>query len=494
MKKTINFIDIQHEKHFSFSDGNCNDLNLKNKKFAIGARLNFNDIITHNFKLDKQLSPQELLVTAELKMYDEIGLDASKVHKISYQTKKASMGDLKLVESFAVDTLAIEEKYQKNFSQVKHVDFLAIPFLVFETLYKNDIITKKNDLFITIADDESFSTFYKEGEYVTSKKTLSLSDMVKELENLNIATGIDKLKEILLQKGLSKENYDLHEYDLYDYIQKTFASFFSKTHNIALHNRNVYGFTQVERIFFSLENKLIPGIQETASELFPDATLQALDFLASGETDVLDTITASYIQDKLANGEDIHNFTIFTKKAPLYKSEVGKLVFAASLSFLVVASYPIYQQYQIETTNEENILLKEQLSSLSRTTSKLKKKHKLLEKEIKIEKKQQVKIDDDFKKLQNVANSLLSLKSKDSKYTPMFLTINSLLKKYKLSVENVRQVDKGAMDFEIYSIENKRDTIAKFMSALLSQGYTSVTSSEIKLSAPVYKSIITVKR
>jgi len=454
MKKAINFIDLHHEKHFSFSDGNCNALELKNKKHTIGARLNFNDIITHNFKLDKQLSPQELLVTSELKMYDEIGLDASKVHKISYETKKASAGELKLVESFAIDKLAIEEKYQKSFSLVKHIDFLAIPFLVFETLYKNDILTKKNDLFIMIGEEEAFYTFYKEGEYVTSKKTLSLSDMVKELENLNILTDVDKLKALLLQKGLSKENYDLHEYDVYDYIQKTFENFFSKTHNIAIHNRNVYGFTQVDRIFFSLDNQLIPGIEELASTLFVDAT----------------------------------------KKAPFYKSEIGKLALTACASLMIISSYPVYQQYQIDSIEEENIVLKEQLTLLTKTSKKLKSRQKKIDTEIKTAKKQQKKINDDFHKLQNVANSLLALKSKDSKYTPMFLTINNLLKKYKLSVENVKQVDKGAMDFEIYSIENKRDTIAKFMSALLSEGYTSVTSNEIKLSSQIYKSIITVKR
>ncbi len=494
MARQINFIDLQHGKNFSYHNKICEEFSLKNKKHPIGARLNFNDIITHNFKLDKPLTPQELLVTSELKMYDEIGLDTSKVHKISYETKKASIGDLKLVESFAIDKLAIEEKYQKSFSQVKHIDFLAIPFLVFETLYKNGIIEKKNDLFITIDDDESFSTFYKEGEYVTSKKTLSLRDMVKELENVNILTDTEKLKETLLKKGLDKNNYELHEYDLYDYVQKTFNNFFSKTNNIALHNRNVYGFTRVERIFFSLDNQMIPYLEETASAYFPDVTYKPLDFLATKGILALDAISASYIQDKLEEGEKRHNFTVLDKKAPLYKSEVGKFALISVALVMTLSSYPLYQQYQITTVEEENTILKEHLSTLSRATSKLKKRQKTIEKELKNTQQQQKKIDTDFHKLQNIASSLLALKSKDSKYTPMFLTINTLLKKYKLSIDNVRQVDKGAMDFEIYSIENKRDTIAKFMSALLSKGYTSVTSNEIKLSSDVYKSIITVKR
>ncbi len=494
MKKAINFIDVHHDRHFCYHDSICDTFNLKDKKCAIGARLSFNDIITHNFKLEKQLSPQELLVTAELKMYDEIGLDATKAHKISYQSKKASMGDLKLVESFAIDKLAIEQKYQKGFSLVKHIDFLALPFLVFETLYTNEILDKKNDLFIMIDDEESFSAFYKDGEHLTSKKTLSLEDMRQELENQNISTTTQALKATLLQKGLSKENYDLHEYDLYDYIRKTFENFFSKTHNIALHNRNVYGLGQVERIFFSLDNQLIPGLEEVAATSFADATCQALNFFSTEDIHALDAITAAYIQDKLASGENQYNFTLFNKKAPFYQSELGKFTLATAASLILLCAYPLYQQYQIETIEGENSLLKEQLTSLSRVSKKLRSKHQAIKKEIKITKNEQEKIDSDFHKLQNIANSLLALKSKDSKYTPMFLTINTLLKKYKLSIDNVKQVDKGAMDFEIYSIDNKRDTIAKFMSALLSKGYTSVTSNEIALNSDVYKSIITVKR
>ena len=494
MSTQVNFIDLHHQKHFSFSHTQCDSINLKNKKLPIVARLTFDDIITHNFKLEKPLSAQELLVTCELKMYDEIGLDATKAHKISYALKSATSGDLKLVESFAIDKNSLKEKYQESLSTLKHLDFLAIPFLVFETLYTHQVLEKKNDLFIMIDEKEAFSTFYKEGEYVTSKKTNSLSEMVKELENSNINTTTETLKKTLLEKGLNKEAYHLSEYDLYDYLQKKFESFFSKTDSIAMHNRNVYGLSSVDRIFFSLDNQMIPGLAEMAKSFFTDASVGTLDFWAQDGIASIDAISASYALDKLEAKEQLHNFTIYEKKEAFYKSEIGKFALASCAAMLLLSAYPLYQQYQINTIEAENSTLKEQLNILSATTAKLKKKQTAIKKEITLAQKEQKKINSDFHKLQRIADSLLTLKSRDSKYTPMFLTINDLLKKYKLSVENVKQVGKGTVDFEIYSLQKRRDTIAKFMASLLSHGYTSVTSNEISQSKNLYKSIITVKR
>ncbi len=494
MAKAIHFIDLHQGKHFTFDKREVTPLNLKNKKSFTVARLYFTDITTHNFKLEKSMSAQELRILSEIKMYDEIGLDATVPHQISYITKDASSGELKLVESFAINKEKIQQKYQEGFSFAKHIDFIAIPFLVFETLYTHEIIEKKNDLFIMIEEEEAFSSFYKEGQYVTSKKRLSLKEMVKELENLNIQIDVKRLTSILLEKGLEKERYELHEYDIYDYIQKSFDSFFSTTYNIAIHNRNVYGFTEVERIYFSLNGKLIPGLELMAARFFENATLLPLDFFKNDTATILDIISASYMQDKLEANDQLHNFTIFEKKRPFLKSEVVRFSMALAASLLLFGSYPLYQWSQINTIEKENHTLNAQLQVLSRSNKKLKEKNKKLIQALLKVKQEKSKIDADLQNLEHIAKTLLTLKSKDSKYTPMFLTINALLKKYKLSVDNVKQVGAGAMDFEIFSVDKKRDNIAKFMRDLLNQGYSSVSSSEISQKSELYKSIITVKK
>ncbi len=76
MIESINYINLQNDKKFSY-----------NKKIPIGGRVLYGDIIAHSFKIASNFSHQELLLKSELKMYEDIGLDATKAHKISYIKK-----------------------------------------------------------------------------------------------------------------------------------------------------------------------------------------------------------------------------------------------------------------------------------------------------------------------------------------------------------------------------------------------------------------------
>jgi len=89
----------------------------------------------------------------------------------------------------------------------------------------------------------------------------------------------------------------------------------------------------------------------------------------------------------------------------------------------------------------------------------------------------------------------LELKSKDTKYTAMFLKINKILKNYQLSIDKITQADAHALNLELSSKNDKRDTIALLMKDLLTVGFSSVTSGKIVLSDDdMYRSIVTVKR
>jgi hypothetical protein len=496
MSKIINYINLQTTQTFSYDNSIIVDeVNFKNKKIPIGARLLYNDIISHSFKIANNLSKQELLVKTELKMYEDIGLDPTKAYQISYIEKSKVSDSEVLIEAFAVDKSAIIEKYQNSLKSVKHIDFIAIPFLVYETLYTNNTLTPANDIFIHISEKEAFTTSYKDGQYISSKRIKSLNDMISELENRKISLTLEELKKIIITKGLDKNNYDLLEYDIHEYLVETFEALFSKIKNLSLHNRNVYNFTQIDRVFFSCTGKVIPSLSEYIQPYIEDAKLSPLNFLETKSIDALDVITASYIKDKLSIENHDYNLTMFEKKTPFYKSEVGKLALASVASTLIISAYPIYLQFEINSQDEANLLLKEQESIISKSSKKLKAKLKNLKDEIaKIENQKQ----EDFKKLQTlqgIANSLLEIKSKDTKYTAMFLKINKILKNYNLSIDKITQADEHALNLELSSKIGKRDTIALLMQDLLSSGFSSVTSNEITLSDDeMYRSIVTVKR
>lgn len=495
MPKIINYLNLKNSQIFSFDNSVNNEANLKNKKIPITARLQYSDILSHSFKIADNLSKQELLVKTELKMYEDIGLDPTKAYQITYIEKnKASDGEI-LIEAFAIDKSAIIEKYQNTLKTVKHVDYLAIPFLVFETLYTNQILEPKNDIFVYISEDEAFTTSYKDGNYISSKRIKSLNDMVQELNSRNITITASQLQETLTTKGLDKNSYDLLHYDLHEYLEESFSDLFSKIKNLSLHNRNVYHFAQIDRIFLSCDGKFIPSLEDHVQSFVEDAKFETLNFLQTGTVDTLDALTASYTKDKLSTEEHSHNLTLFKKKAAFYKSEVGKFAFLALASALILSIYPAYLYFEIDSKTAENRVLSEQEAIIGKSSKKLKKELKKLKNEIAVltsEKEQDYK---KLKTLQSIANSLVELKSKDTKYTAMFLKINKVLKNYRLSIDKITQKDAHALNLELSSKDSKRDTIALMMKDLLDDGFSSVTSGEITLGDDdMYRSIVTVKR
>ncbi len=494
-KKSVQFINLSDKHTFVLTQESQLQTHTKVKKPVIGARLFYQDIITHSFKLEKKYAAQELDLTIELKMYEDLGLDTQKIYKIAYIQKQTNIEDILLIEAFAFDIELIKNKYASTLKTIKHIDFLCIPALTYETLYNRHLIQKSNDVFIYIDEDEAFLTFYKDGAYISSKKIKSLQDMVKELKHKSIHTTPQEIKEILLTKGITKEQYDLREYTLYEYLQTIFEQLFSTVHNLALHGRSIYDFQQLDKIYFSLDGKIIPSLQNSIEPFIESATLHPMDMISIDKnTNLIDLLSSYYIQDNIDEDNYAQNITFFKKKTPFYQTEVGRFTIAVCASATLISIYPLYQQYQFYTLQKDTQVMQERLDKLSSASKILQNQYKNIKKEIDTYTKDQKSINTRFSKLQNVTNTLLSLKSEDTKYTTILLTINDLLQKYNLTLDHAKQSGEHMIDLEIYSKKNRRDTIALFMQALLSRGYKDVHSNEIKLDDDTYKCIVTVQR
>jgi len=495
MSKVINFINLQNAKTFSYDNSVKSEVDFKNKQRPIISRLQYSDIISHSFKITSKLPREELLVKTELKMYEDIGLDPTKSYQISYIEKNKISNSELLIEALAVDKELLKKQYQNSLKGIKYIDYLVVPFLAYETLYTHNILEPKHDIFIYISKDEAFTASYKDGHYISSKRIKSINDMVNDLKNRNITVTSDELCETITKKGLDKNSYELLQYDLHEYLVESFEELFSKIKNLSLHNRNVYNFTQIDRLFISCCGESIPFLTEYVQNYVQQANFITLNFLQTEEIDTLDAISASYAKDQILNNDNSHNMTFFEKKEPFYKSEVGKFTFAAIASTLILSIYPTYLYLEIDKKSKENKVLKQQEQTISKSSKKLKTELKRIKEEIAktdLQKKDGI---EKLKSLQSIANSLLELKSKDTKYTAMFLKINKALKNYHLSLNKISQTDDHTLDLELSSKEKKRDTIALLMKDLLNDGFSSVTSHEITLSDDdIYRSVVKVRR
>jgi hypothetical protein len=496
MSDIINFISLQGKTSFSLGEKIENKINLKNKKAAIGARLSYNDLIFHHFKIDQNMTPDKLLVHTEIKMYEDLELDSQKIYKFStlIKNRSTSMENEKVIEAFAIDQDLIQERYKDSLKKVKHIDYLAIPFLTFETLYNNRVLDKKNDLFIYISKDEAFSTFYMNGSYISTKKTKSINEIIKDLEFKQIAIDSNQLKSTLAQKGLARERYDLLEYDLYESLKESFEQLFNKIKNLAIHNRNVYNYQQIDRIFFTFDGIYnISGLKHLITEYLPESEFLDLNFSSQKDIDSLDQISASYIKEKLQNNDLANNISFFEKSVPFYKSEIGKISTMGVACLLLSVGYFSYEKININILKSENETLQQKVSNITGKSKKLKKELQTLQKDIKLLSTKKEKYKEKFKSFERSTIALQHLRSPKSHYTPLLLSVNKILQKYSLSIGKIDQADENSLNLEIHSTEDKRNRLALFMHELTKMGFET-SSNEINHEKEIYKSIITVTK
>ncbi len=496
-QKNINFIDLKSATAFLLDAKERitpSKIGIRNALSA--ARLTYDDIITHSFKLDKVYkSPQELTLAVEMKMYEDLALDLQKAYRIFYIQKPTEVEDILLIEAFAYDKEAILDKYATAFKKIKHLDYLAHPALMFTGVYNYEEVPKANDAFIYISEEEAFLTFYREGHYISSKKLKSLQEMCRELDTKGIRITIDELREALRTKGVCKENYTLFEYNLYEYIHDTFDRIFSTIKNLALHNRNIYNFTQLDHVYLKLGDGIIPDLPLLAGSYLEGTQLFPLNlYKEQGDYDFLDLLTVHYLRNSSDAAAETVNLTFYRQKVPFYKTQTGRFAIAAAAGVLLAALYPAWQQYEIMQLEQENMQLQSRLDTLKQRSKRLERKYTSIKKEITRYTGMQKETERKFARLRTIADTLLSLKSADEQYTTMLLTINDLLRKYALTVDKVTQSGEKSLDLEIYSREERRDTIALFMKDLLAHGFSKVTSNEISRDDDTYKSVVTVKR
>jgi len=472
------------------------------KNDLICSRYEYKDIITHNFKLEKSsILNNELNIQTEIKMFEEAGLNIEKTYKISHLVKRHYIGYETLIEGFAIDKELTKEKYTKKIKKIKYIDIMILPFLSFSTLYKRKLIKEKNDLFIYIGKDEAFTTFYKDGKYLSSQKTKSLNEMLDELESRQINISYEEFLEALSTNGLDREKYSPKNYIFYEYILQTFSQIFSKINNLVLHNRSIYGFEYIDSIYIYIQDGIVIKSLTKAMQIFQNIPeIKDFNFFNKKLTfdiDILDLISAYYIQDHIDNNlnkEEFINLTIFERKIPFFKTQLGRLTLNSVVVTLLASSYPIYLEYKIyeKSTIKEELEMKKNTiinSSMGLDNLYNKKKQKLsnITKKLK-------EMDKKFLDLKKIASSLIKMKTNENKYTTILLQINNQLKKYSLKIDKIEQKGDRKLAIELSSDINKRDTIALFMQEFFKLGYRAVYSNEIKLSQQKYKSVITLQR
>ena len=492
--QSIQYINPSNLSLFSYDGKHFENLNKKENLYTVSRAL-YEDIVVYSFKISTMQSDDDLSSLVEIKMYEEAGLDVNKTYKITYLVKKLDFDEMCLVEAFAIDLDQLDETFKECIKKVKYIDFLALPFFAYTTFYTNKILISKNDIFVYMGDDEAFLSFYKDGSYISTKSVISLNDIVQKLNAADININLEKLSDILQNKGLKQELYEQNESSIFLELEKIFSEVLTKINNVALHNRSVFGFDNIDRIFFSTKNGRIKGLREFIFNFgLTDIEIRDFNlFKEKQESDFLDKVVCSYGLDKYNKNSNKQNITIFKRPPSFLTTQLGKVTLF--LIGFVLILFGVYLYFQQELNNLEN-----QKNILDAKYQSIQKRAKIYKKEIRKKTQEIKKIKKDiekqnivFKNIKVSIDKLDKMKGSGSNYTDFLAKVNLLLQKYQLKARSIEQTGYKKINIEVISGYNNRDKIAKFLKSLINEGFVNVVTHEIKLDDDKYISKIGIE-
>ncbi len=496
MKSTdfLTYIDPSSDTIISYDGKNFD--NKLNKKSLIGSKVLYSDLVSHSFKIPQTMGDDELKTAVEIKMYEDAGLDLQKQYKIVYIKKELDFEDSLLIEAFALEISRAKDSLKSVLGSVKHIDFLALPFLSFEILYKDKVIEPKNDLFIFIGDDEAFLAIYKDGRYLSTKSLMCLSEMVEKLKVVGLDVTIGELKEHLQKKGLDATTYERDEALVFSELESVFSAIVAKVSDVVVYSRSIFGFEKIDRVFLSLENGRIRGIREFMHESsLSNAKVYDFNlFKKRSDGNFLDKILASYMYGKLENKDFRHNLTISKKEPAFYKKESSKILISLFFILLFCSAFIgflVYENKKLELQKSElqkiyNIDKKNQSRYKSEIESINKKLKNTLEEKDRVSRRVK-SIEDSVVKIESLEYDIMS-------HSNFIFGVNRLLQKHSLSTRKIDIEGIDSMTVELVAEFKKRDSITKFMEDLMSDGFVGITTDEIRLDSDVFISIVEIKR
>ncbi len=467
------------------------------KRYFIGSRVSYDDIITYSFKVHKTISKEDLDIQVELKMYEDAGLKTDRKYKIDYIKKELDYEESYIIEVFALDIEKTKNSLSYLFSKTNRLDFLALPSLVFGTFYANKILSPKKDIFVYFGEKEAFLSIFKDGKYLSSSSLNTLEEITKEIGSIiskNIS--VDTLRELLKEKGLDETRYDDNQKELYSALHSVFSDIFFKINNITMHNRSIFGFDTVERMFLSTPDGKIRGLREFVKTIGLDETeLRDFNlFKQKSDKNFLEHIAASYIFHKKNSNDNTNNLTFIEKSKPFYKTKAGGFIIFFIFCIFAFGSYPTYLFLQNKNLSKKRDILQKRYEILQNKTRDIKRnivKSKLAIKDI------DKAINAQKTKLANLDKSideLIALTAREKKSYKTILLLDGYLKKYTLSLSGFEQKGNNHIVLDIIAKYGKRDTIAKFMKDLIEKGFVEVSTKEIKLDENYYISKIEIEK
>ena len=424
-----------------------------------------------------------------MKMYDEAGLDAETEYKIVSLPIELENSDAVYIESYATPLERLDELFLSIAKKNSHIDAIILPSLSYAALYTTEKLDKKNDLFIYLGDDDSYAVMYKNGQYISTRGLPTLNELALKF-NLDLKTT----KDVLKTKGLDKSRYAFDE--MYSIsVEDELNKLVDRVIQAVVHKSGIFSLNKLDHIFLDFEGSEIPGFFDLFIERgYDESEKVVLDIFPDIEaTKKHLAISALYALSALQQNLDFVNLSIYDRKPPFFKTNIGQFSLLLFGSLVLASIYPIYAYMQIQelTTTQNNLTTK--LKQIEKITKKLNKKLKSEKSVRDTLKKQNIELRKTIKSYDSMLDTLEFFNKDTLLKQKMLKDIDLALKKYKLSAKSITY-NKNHIVVHIVANFNKRDRITQFMEELIHKDYSSVTTTKVEKYENYYESLVEIKR
>jgi hypothetical protein len=466
----------------AFSEPTERDL----KELFSGSVIPLSLLNTHTLKLSNRMSPEELRIQVEIRMFEEGNLNSDEDYTIDFIVHSIASDEI-LVEVFALSHTKAGEYLEASLTKSNSIDRIIPGFLIYGSLYPE--LKAQNDLFIYWGDEEAYAAIYQNGRYIAHRS-------IETLASIAVDTGLDlpKLKEFFRTKGVIEENYLTEELNKYILIQEKIAKNVERIIHTINHKRGLFGLSGIDNCYLDFGGGEIPGLKGVFSAYgISDIVISPLKRSNVSAEDIHDVLCCEALMN--SNEGDL-NLSPYLRKAPWYTRESGKFLglLGGAILLILIASLTLGWMISAEKEREEELTAR--LDSLKQETSSLGvtlKQNRLRLDEIKTKNKA---ISEDIR-LYHEAEETASLIQEIHRSRQKFLLdTTSELGRYRLGAILMEQNSSKEMRIHVVSDYRKRDDIAKLMSGLYERGYQDVQTHEIKLdnNNTTYNSLVRIKR
>ncbi len=456
------------------------------------------DFIFTSLEISKNIPPEDLPDTIELRVYEELDLDQTIEYIIRYyEIPSPSHKKERTFQIFVTEPDLLREIFAQTIRQIPYIDTIIPVPLLFRPLYNQEILPKDEiHLFIYFQRDDAFLAIYN-GGYLLYTKSMkySFNDIAQRLSELK---GQEvKVEEVM--QNLAKSGLKLEDLDELQYYMQVFSEIFMHINDILIYAKRANNIDVIDKIFISSEIGFIKGIEEYSQTYLAQ---EAYDFLFDYGIKAQDPyiedlhfLMALAAKEIVLNKIEYPNLTIFQRPPPFLQRPSGKFLVALLGSIILSSVYPLYNIFLAYKTKYDTVLLQREYPKIHAQKVALQTQINHLKKEMQ---KIQNLIAQKEKSLKKREKILQAIYDKKVNYIMKGVTIADLsqdLVKHKIKTIQISNHQKR-FDFNVTAIDEKR--ITKFIKYIYDNksNIYDVSTKEINKTDPnssVYYSTIEVQ-